>query len=180
MDALTLKHFFVALLWFLLESFYHVKKEKRESVCDHSDLSCHSLLVFCDSNWIIGNYKVGLMGDYFHLCLWRVCIGFWSMILVVRKKIIWCIDRIVLFCVLFWWLGTIFCGRWGMFPGGSLVWIQSRLFIWVLVVWLLVYVMLLDLRLGYWIWWYRLLTLHFVLFGFCESIGLAEVSRDFI
>ena len=129
--------------------------------------------VFWGGNWTIMNKKVVLMGYCFHLWLLRVWIEFQSMILVVFKNRIWCIGQIVLFCMLFWWVGTNFCGRWGIIPGGSLVWIQSRLYIWVVVVWLLLYVILLVLRLGRWIAWCCLGPCRCVLFGFYESIGLA-------
>ena len=152
-------------------------KKGEKGVCVYSNFYCHILLVFWYGNLITRNNKVGLIGYSLRLCLWRVLIGFIAIILVVRKKIIWCIDQIVLFRVLFWWVGTSFCGRWGMFPGGSLCCIQSRIYICVLVVQLLIYVMILVMRLGGWIWWCCLGPRHRVLLKFRESIGLAEFSK---
>ena len=92
-------------------------------------------------------------GVFFSLCLWGVWIELRAVILLVWKNKIWCIDRTVFFLMLFWWVGTSFCGRWGIFTGGIIGWIQSRIYIWVVFVRLLVYVMLVVLYLGSWIWW---------------------------
>ena len=146
-------------------------------MCVYSDLSCHICLVFWDFNWTIRNKKVGSIGYCLYFCLWRVWIGLWAMILVVCKKRIWCIDLTVLFHGLFWWVGTSFCDRRGMFSGGILGWFQSRLYICVVVVQLLVYVLLLVIHIGGWIWWFLLGTHRHVLFVFCEYIVLAEVSK---
>ena len=145
-------------------------------MCVYSDLSCQNLSVFLYGNWAISNKKVWLIGYCLHLCLWRAWIGLRSNILVVRKKRIWRIDQTVLICMVFWWVGTSFYGMWGIFPGGSLGWIKSRLYICVLVVQILVYVILLVLRLGGLLWWCLLGPHHGVLFRFCQSIVLAEVS----
>ena len=66
-----------------------------------------------------------------------------------------------------------------MFPGGSLGWIQSRIYIWEVVVCLLFYVLLLVMHLGRWLWGCHIVTSHRVLFGFCNSIALSDVSRVF-
>ena len=63
-----------------------------------------------------------------------------------------------------------------MFPERSLGLIQGMLYIWVVVVQILIYVLLLFLCLGSFICWFHLGPRHRVLLGFCESIGLAEVS----
>ena len=148
-------------------------------MCVYSGISCNILLVFWDGNWTIRNKKLGLIGYCFRFCLWRGWIELCAMILVVWKKRICCIDRIVLFHVLFWWVGTTFYGRWGMFPRGILSLIQIKFYIWVVVFQILVYDMRLVLRLGGWIWWFCLGICRCVLFCFYESISLTEFSRVF-
>ena len=62
----------------------HKKEIKiKKGGCIYRDLSFHILLVLWDGNWTIRNKNVGLVGYCLCLCLWRVLIEFWAMILAI-------------------------------------------------------------------------------------------------
>ena len=60
------------------------------------------------------------------------------------------LDSVVSCAVLMSWYH--FCGKWSMFPRGIIGWIQSGVYICVVVVQIFVYVLLLVMSLGGWIW----------------------------